>query len=607
MKISLVKVLLATTIISVFLAPAMTSPVMAQPRYGGTIVWGMGSDPALPGLLGSGSGTFLFQQVAHQIFNTLVASDFVTGEWKPELAESWEISPDGMRLKFNLIRNATWHDGKPFTSADVKYSYESINPVYNGFAAMFKAALSSIETPDAYTVVINMKTGWPAMFSPIQGFSGVGWSIAPKHLYEGTDIATNKYNNEPIGTGPWKYKEWVRGDHITLVKNEKYWKKGIPYLDQMIFKIIPSASGRALAFEKGEVDLLWAMTLAYSDAARLMDDIKAGKLPGKKVWLYPSQSGSCDVLILNQQPSGPAFFKDVKVRKAIAAAIDTKKINDLVYFGTAPPQLGPVSPAPATGWYCDPEARQPAYDPALANRLLDEAGFKKGPDGIRFKMRITVDSAGYPAHVKEGEIMRDNLKEVGIELSIVSLDTPAWHDAVFVRWDYDTFIFPMSTGPDPLLIIRYYTGKGIARVSWSNAGGYNNSKVNELFYASEVEMNKAKRTELAKQATRLLVEDQAQVWLVTRQYVNALNLDFSDTFQSGAWEYTGGVCYQRTERVYWLKAPAPPVTTPTVTTVTTPAPAPAVGTETLALIVIVVIVVGIGIAYRLKKPKPQAK
>jgi len=289
------------------------------------------------------------------------------------------------------------------------------------------------------------------------------------------------------------------------------------------------------------------------------------------------------------------------VRKAIAAAIDTKKINDLVYFGTAPPQLGPVSPAPATKWFQDPEVKQPSYDPALANTLLDEAGYKKGPDGIRFKMRITVDSAGYPAHVKEAEIMRDNFKEVGIQLDIVAVDTPAWHDAVFKRWDYDTFIFPMSTGPDPLLIIRYYTGKGIARVSWSNAGGYNNSKVNELFYASEVEMNKAKRTELAKQATRLLVEDQAQVWLVTRQYVNALNLDFSDAFQPGAWEYTGGVCYQRTERVYWLKAPAPTVTTPT--TVTTPAPAPAVGTETLALIVIVVIVVGIGFAYRLKKPK----
>jgi len=606
MKIDLVKLLLAMTIVTVLLTPAMTTPVMAQPRYGGTFVWGMGSDPALPGLLGAGSGTFLFQQVGHQFFNTLVANDFVTGAWKPELAEKWEVSSDGMTLKFSLIKNATWHDGKPFTSADVKYSYEKVNPVYNGFAAMFLKAVQSIETPDAYTVVINMKTPWPAMFSPIQGFGGVGWSIVPKHLYDGTDLATNKYNNEPVGTGPWKYKEWVRGDHITLVKNEKYWKKGIPYLDQMIFKIIPSTSGRALAFEKGEVDLLWAMTLSYADGVRLEADIKAGKLPGKKVWLYPSQSGSCDVLIFNLQPNGPKFFKDLKVRKAIASAVDPKKISELVYFGTAIPQPGPVSPAPACKWYQDPDAKQPGFDLALANKLLDEAGYPKGPDGTRFKFRITVDPVGYPTHVKAGEVMRDTLKEVGIDLSIVSLDTPAWHDAVFKRWDFDTFVFPMSTGPDPLLIIRYYTGKGIEPVSWSNAGGYNNSKVNELFYASEIEMNRAKRADLVKQATRLLVEDQAAVWLVTRQYVNALNLDFSDEFQAGAFEYTGGVCFERTERVYWLKAPAPVTTTPTVRTTTTPAPQPGIGTETIGLIVLVVIIVT-GAAYWMKRPKPQTK
>ena len=607
MKINLVKVLLTATIVSVLLAPIATTPVRAQPRYGGTIVWGMGSDPALPGLLGAGAGTFLFQQVAHQIFNTLVCHDFATGDWRPELAESWEVSPDGLRMKFNLIKNATWHDGKPFTSADVKYSFEKVNPVYNGFAAMFMQALKSIETPDSYTLVINMKTPWPAMFSPVQGFGGVGWSIVPKHLYEGTDLATNKYNNEPVGTGPWKYKEWARGDHITLVKNEKYWKKGIPYLDQMIFKIIPTASGRALAFEKGEVDFLWAMTLGYPEGVALENSIKAGKLPGKKVWFYPSQSGSVDHLIFNVHSKGPAFFKDVRVRKAVAHAVNVSKINELVYYNKAILLNGPVSPAPATSWYCDQTLRQPAYDPAMANKLLDEAGYKRGPDGIRFKMRITVDSAGYPNHVKEGEVMRDYLKEVGIELNIVSLDTPAWHDAVFKRWDYDTFVFPMSTGPDPLLIIRYYTGKGIEPVSWSNAGGYNNSKVNELFYASEVEPNRAKRAELVKQATKILVEEQAAVFLVARPYVNAINLDFSEEYQPGAWEYTGGVCFQRTERVYWLKAPAVTTTVATPTTaVTTPTAAPAMGMETVVLIAAVVII-AIGAAYWLKKPKPQAK
>jgi peptide/nickel transport system substrate-binding protein len=601
MKINLVRILLATTIVSMLLAPMASPPAIAQPRYGGTLVWGMGSDPALPGILGAGAGTFLMQQVAHQMFNTLVAHDFNTGDWRPELAEKWDVSADGKTLKFYLVKNATWHDGKPFTSADVKFSYEKVNPIYNGFASMFMKTVKSIEAPDDYTLVMNLKSPWPAMFSPIQGFGGVGWSIVPKHLYENTDVATNKYNNEPVGTGPWRFKEWARGDHITLVRNEKYWKKGLPYLDQMIFKIIPTASGRALAFEKGEVDLLWAMTLGYPEGVALESSIKAGKLTGKRVWFYPSQSGSVDVLYYNLQPNGPAFFKDVNVRKAIAYAVNVSKINELVYYNKATLLNGPVSPAPATSWYRDPNLKQPTYDPAMANKLLDEAGYKRGPDGTRFKFRITVDSSGYPNHVKEGEVMRDYLKDVGIDLNIVTLDTPAWHDAVFKRWDYDTFVFPMSTGPDPLLIIRYYTGKGIEPVSWSNAGGYNNSKVNELFYASEIEPDRAKRADLVKQATKILVDDQAAFFLVARPYVNGVNLDFSDEFQPGAFEYTGGVCFARTERVYWRKAPAPTTTT----TVAPPTQAPGVGMDTVGLIVAIVIIAA-GVVYWLKKPKAKA-
>jgi peptide/nickel transport system substrate-binding protein len=603
MKIDLVKILLTATIISVLLAPLVTSPAIAQPRYGGRLVWGIGSDP--PTLRGASASTFLFQQVQAQPFNCLVSNDFNTGEWKPELAESWQISPDGLRVVFNLVRNATWHDGKPFTSADVKFSLLKVNPKYVSFAASFNESVKSIDTPDDYTVVINMKKPFPAMLSPSIGIGGSGWSIVPKHLYENTDFDTNPYNVKPVGTGAWKFEEWARGDHITFVRNEKYFKKGLPYLDKMIYKVIPATAARALAFEKGEVDFMWAMVLAYSDGARLMKDIQDGKLPGKKVWLYPSQSGSCDVLIFNLQPEGPAFFKDVRVRKAIAYAIDQKKICDLVYYGTALPQLTPVSSAPACRWYYDADSKQPAYDPSMANKLLDEAGYKKGPDGIRFKMRISVDSIGYPTHLKEGEIFKDLLKEVGIDLNIVSLETAAWHDAVFTRWDFDTFVFPMSTGPDPMLVQQYYTGKGIRRVSWSNAGGYNNSKVNELFYASEVEMNRAKRADLVKQATKIMVEDQAAVWLVTRQYVNALNLDFSDQFQPGVWEYGGGIGFARTEGVYWLKAPAPTTPTKTTTTVTTPTAAPAIGTETIALIVVIAVVV-IAAVYWMRKPQKKA-
>jgi peptide/nickel transport system substrate-binding protein len=262
---------------------------------------------------------------------------------------------------------------------------------------------------------------------------------------------------------------------------------------------------------------------------------------------------------------------------------------------------GPVSPAPATAWYYDPNQKQPTYDPAMANKLLDDAGYKPGPDGIRFKMRITVDSVGYPQYVKEGEVMRDFLKAVGIQLDIVALDTAAWHNAVFIKWDYDTFIFPMSTGPDPHIIVRYYTGDGIQRVSFSNAAGYNNSKVNELLYASEVEPNRAKRIDLVKQATRILVDDQAAFWMLGRTFVNAVNLDFSDEFQQGAWENAGGVCIQRLEAVYWTKG----TTVIATTTAMTSAAAPVLRTESIAAIIICIIAVGVGIFYWSRKPKQQ--
>lgn len=533
---SLAKGILAIVIITVVLAPMAISPVGAQPKLGGTLIWGIASDPNLPGLLGGGSGTFVFQQVAQQAFNTLVNYNSKTLQWAPELAQSWQVSPDGLRIQFSLVRNATWHDGVLFNSADVKYSYEKVNPVFNSFASDFMKSVSSIDTPDDYTVVINMKKPFPAMYSPVVGLGGVGWSIVPKHLYEGKDIGTNEYNNKPVGTGPWKFKEWVKGDHITFVKNPTYFKKGLPYLDQLIFKIIPDAAARALAFQKGDVDFLWSSGINAADGIRFRDDIAAGKMPGKKVWFYPSQSGSASILYFNQLPNGPALFKDIKVRKAIAYAVDLKKSNELVYFNTGMVMTGPVSPAPASQWYYDPKAAQPTYDPAMANKLLDDAGYKKGSDGIRFKFRITIDSVGYPWYVNEAQVLKDFLKDVGIQLDVVALDTAAWHNTVFVKWDYDTFIFPMSTGPDPHLIVRYYTGAGIQPVSWSNAAGYNNSKVNALFDASEIEPDRAKRADLVKQATQILVNDQAAFWMIARAFVNAVSLDFSEELQPSAWE-----------------------------------------------------------------------
>lgn len=562
---------LAVVVSLLILSIVLTMPLVyaepeIQPRYGGTLVVGIPSEP--PHLALSGPPTWTFYQVVRHIGNSLVSFDPETLEWRPELAQSWEIieEPDGgMAIIFHLVRNATWHDGHPFTSADIKFTYEQVAPVFNSFvASMMKEYVKSIETPDDYTVIFRFKTKWAPAFYPGY-FGGSGINISPKHLYEGTDIANNPYNAKPIGTGPFKFKEWKKGEYIILERNENYWKKGLPYLDRIIFRIIKTSPAMMLAFEKGEIDFVWTYGLTMSDAVALQEKIGLGQLPGKRVWFFPSPGGSLDVVGFNLHPDGPAPLKDVRVRKAIAAAIDRKKIAEVVYFNRVEALDTVVSSAPAVARY-NPGVNQPSYDPALAERLLDEAGYPRGPDGTRFKLRLMIDSVSYPWYLKESELIRDFLAEVGIVVEIVALDTAAWHERVFKNWDFDVSIFPFVHGPGPTYFIRYYTEKGIVRASWSNAMGYNNPEFNNKIFQAEFEINRTKETGLVKEALKILVEDQPAVWTCSRTFVAAVNLDFSDELEPGAWEHGMGTGYLNLEKIFWVKAPARPEVTTIVKT-----------------------------------------
>jgi len=559
MRIRTWKLFTAVILMVALFLPLVLNGVRAQPRYGGTLVWGIPSEP--PHLLPIGPPTWAFQVIGNQISNTLVRFDPVTFEWKPELAESWEIDIEGdrMTITFHLVKNATWHDGEPFTSADVKFTYEEIGPVFNSFlAAMKEEHLESIETPDDYTVIFKFKDTWAgALFPNI--FGGCATGIMPKHLYEGTDYSTNPYNMKPVGTGPYKFKEWKKGEYIILERNENYWKKGLPYLDRIIFKIIPSSSSMALAFEKGEVDFIWSYGLTFTDAVRLQEMIGLGKLPGKKVWFWPNPCGGIDTLGFNLHENGPECLKDVRVRKAIAAAIDRRVLAELAYLNRSEPLVETVlSSAPATSMYYDPDIKQQVYDPELAKALLDEAGYLPDSNGIRFSLRLTVDPVAYPQYLKEAELIRDMLGEVGIDVEIITLETATWHETVFKNWDFDMSIFPFCYGPGPAYLIRYFSTKGIAHASWTNAMGFSNETFDNLIYQAELEPDREEHINLVKQALRILADAQPAVWLCSINKINALNLEFSDEYQPGAWENAGGTAYERLEKVYWIKAPLTP-------------------------------------------------
>src|SRR5215218_900107 len=305
---------LALALLLSLLVLASPGSVMGQgPRPGGTMVIGAGNDPGQfnPGITTAGGTHF----VTGNIYNGLLMLDEAFNPM-PDLAESWTAAPDGMSYTFNLARNVTWHDGQPFTSADVKFTFEEVLLKFHARTkAGLETVLAGIDTPDDYTVVMRFNQPSGPL---LQRLDVVEAPILPKRIYAGTDIETNPANNQPIGTGPFKFAEYAKGDRVRLVRNESYFKPGLPYLDELVFRIIPQATTATLAFEQGEVDYL--ISVPGPDMTRL----KA--MPGVTIASTSAGSGgsNCqDTLVYNLRR---APLSTPEVRQALAYAIDRERI-----------------------------------------------------------------------------------------------------------------------------------------------------------------------------------------------------------------------------------------------------------------------------------------
>ena len=171
------------------------------------------------------------------------------------------MAEDGLTYTFKIRQNAKWHDGRPLTAEDVRYALADINMKYNPIASTGFGAVDKIEAPDDTTLIIRMKTPFPA-FLP---WSFVNQWIYPKHIYEGTDPRQNERNyKNPIGSGPFMLREYVRGSHIIMERNPHYYMNGMPYLDRVVAKFIPNNAARVLALETGEVDYVCIYELPAS-------------------------------------------------------------------------------------------------------------------------------------------------------------------------------------------------------------------------------------------------------------------------------------------------------------------------------------------------------
>ena len=205
--------------------------VSAQ-EQGGTVVITTTPEPStITNALSSAPTT---AEVATKIFDGLLEYDQDLNP-KPSLAESWDVSEDGKTVTFKLREGVKWHDGEPLTSADVQFSLMEVVKLYHPRGKGNLGPVNSIDTPDDLTVVMHLDHPYVPL---LRGLSSLESPIVPKHIYAGTDFRNNAAVNKPIGTGPYKFVDWVKGSHIRLERNPDYWRDGKPYLDSLIFRFI---------------------------------------------------------------------------------------------------------------------------------------------------------------------------------------------------------------------------------------------------------------------------------------------------------------------------------------------------------------------------------
>ena len=470
------------------LALAVMPAISAEaPRRGGTLVVGMDADPPSLNPITTVANQTLYP--SNQIYDTLVGYDEKFNP-VPRLATSWTFSPDGKMFRFNLARNVKWHDGRPFSSADVKFTIEVLGPRYNPLYPSLFGALESVDTPDQNTVIIRFKEPNAVLLS----FLGdPAMNILPKHIYEVGDARTNPANVNPVGTGAFKFREWVRGDHLTLVRNEAYFRPNLPYLDQIVFRVVPSAASQVAALERGEIQVLMPQ-IAPSDAQRL------ARSQGVKV---VSKNLGADFTGLWPNLRVPPL-NSLRVRQALSLAADRQRMVEQITLGQSKSARAPIS---STSPYFDPTLPELKRDVAAANKLLDEAGLKRGPDGMRFTVRIHHVST-LPDFVKTAQILRENFEDIGVRVNLVSGEVATTLEAIFANWDFDLAVYSARVGPEPgLQYPRWFTTRGLTRAFFSNATGYSNLTVDRLTQQSVTIVDKDKRTAVYRQIQRVIMVD----------------------------------------------------------------------------------------------------
>jgi peptide/nickel transport system substrate-binding protein len=433
------------------------------------------------------------------VFNNLVIFDQHVAQnsnetLRPELAESWAWSADNKVLTFKLRKDVKWHDGKPFTSADVKCTFDMVmgksqqkfrqNPRKNWYDEV-----SEVTTNGDYEASFKLKRPQPALLTLLaSGYT----PVYPCHVSPG-DMRT-----KPVGTGPFKFVEFKANESIKLVKNPDYWKKGLPYLDGIEFTIIPNRSTAILGFISGQFDITFPTEVTIP----LLKDVKT-QAP-KAVCVVEPTNVSTNIIVNSSNPP----FDNLDIRRALALALDRKAYVQIMFEGQADIG-GTMEPAPAGLWAMPKEMLEtiPGYGPNVeknreeARKLMQKAGY--GPDK---RLAIKISTRNIPIYRDPAIILIDQIKNIYIDAELDVVDTAQWFPKV-ARKDYSLGLNLTGNAvddPDQSFYENYACG------SERNYTGYCNKEIEKLFDQQSMETNVDKRKKLVWEIDKKLQEDVAR-------------------------------------------------------------------------------------------------
>lgn len=435
-----------------------------------------GLDPQ--GAAGAGQNTIL-----PYLFDTLVYRD-LDNTYKPYLAEKWQISEDGKQATFTLRDNIQFHDGTPLDAEAVKFTFDRlIAQGQKSVLASMVTVIDNIKVVDAKTVQFNFKDSSSTFMSSIANpYAGI---VSPTAVRS----AGENFGKQPIGSGAYMLKAWEPGVAVTLEKNPHYaWAPAVvknqssPKIDRLVFKILPDVSQQISALEAGEVDVLFINQTSH--VAKLQKN--------PEVSLVETTLNSLIYLGFNLKKSP---FDDLRVRQAISHAVNKEELVKTALGGVGAAAFAPLAPT-LPGFDESLKSEELGFDLEKAKSLLKDAGFENTP------LKVVLLTSTRPPNQALATVLQSQLKEVGVQVEIQTLDSTAAQDAA-TRGEYDLLLWRYDWNDADVLRVYLSTD----RIGRTNRNFYSNSKVDELLDNAAHEMDEQVRNTLYLEAQKLILQD----------------------------------------------------------------------------------------------------